>query len=253
VRESDETVVVPFVAGDADLELLRTVSAFVPTTLAEHLQAIEEMGCELAETGVRVDLVPVWAPLFLVWCEEAGVDPGAAVALQRWCERDGLISVAYTHYECGPIAPLVELEEVRSWALRIVTAEPQRRSERAIAGLWSAAAAFLDVVQSRSTHGAELDVAVPTWSEPAHWHLDGSTCDEAAPALDHLHAALMEGLAVDGVAVLVEPGPAGHQVVRVWELGPGGIRPLSAEEAADRCEPKEGSVLVDAWGKPVGA
>ncbi|HEV8116415.1 MAG TPA: hypothetical protein VGP53_09270, partial [Acidimicrobiales bacterium] len=115
-QRSDEPVVVPFVAGEADLELLRTVSPFMAPTLADHVAAVEEGGQVLAESGARVDLVPVWAPLFLVWCTESGVDPGAADALQRWTGRDGLVAVAYTHYEAGSIRGLIELEEVRSWA-----------------------------------------------------------------------------------------------------------------------------------------
>jgi len=56
----------------------------------------------------------------------------------------------------------------------------------------------------------------------------------------------MEGLAIDGTAILVEPGDV-SSVVRVWDLSPGGVRPLRADEALDRCEPKPGATLVDAW------
>ena len=248
---ADDRVVVPFVTGEADLELLRSVSPFMASTIAEHIAVVEEGGQALAEVGVRVDLVPVWAPLFLVWCDEAGVPPGAADALSRWTERRGLVSVAYTHYECGPIAPLVELEEIRSWALRSVLADESRHSERGVASVWAAAHAFLQGVANRSALGSELDVVVPTWSSSAHWHLDGSCCDDSSPTLDHIHAAVMEGLAIDGSAILVEPGsrwtPA---AVRVWDLSPNGVRPLSADEAAERCEPNPGAVLLDAWGNP---
>ena len=243
----DDRVVVPFVAGKADLELLQTVSPFVASSLGDHIDAVERGGQALAESGIRVDLVPVWAPLFLVWCDEKGVDPAAADAFERWTRREGLVSVAYTHYECGPISPLIELEEVRSWALRSVLADRSRHSERGIASVWAAASAFLEIVQRRAGPHSELDVSVPTWAEPAHWHLDGSCCDQSSPALDHLHAALMEGLAIDGSAVLIEPVGEWSSLVRVWDLSPQGIRPLSAEQAGDRCDPQPGAVLVDAW------
>lgn len=246
----DDRVLVPFVAGEADLDMLQSVSPFMAPTISDHIAAIEEGGLELAEAGVRVDLIPVWAPLFLVWCDEAGVNPSAADALHLWTERKGLVSVAYTHYECGPIEPLVELEEVRSWALRSVLADERRHNERAVASVWAAAGAFLEIVAKRSSPGSELDVAIPTWSEPGHWHLDGSFCDESSPTLDHVHAAVMEGLALDGTAVLVEPRNAWSSLVRVWDLSPSGIRPLSAEEARERCQPKPGATLVDAWGDP---
>ncbi len=250
--EADDLVVVPFVAGEADLELLQAVSPFAAPSIADHIAAVEDGGEALAEAGVRVDLVPVWAPLFLVWCEEAGVEPGSADALSRWTRRRGLVSVSYTHYECGPIEPLVELEEIRSWALRSILSDESRQSERAVAAVWAAAAAFLEVVAVRSPPGSELDVAVPTWSSPAHWHLDGSCCDESSPTLDHVHAAVMEALAIDGSAILVEPGNRwASAIVRVWDLSPTGVRPLSADEAAQRCEPKPGAALVDAWGNPV--
>ncbi len=245
----DSPVVVPFIAGKADLDLLRSATPFVPSSLADHIATIEEGGQLLAEAGARVDLVPVWAPLFLVWCAEAGVEPGAADALSRWTRRHGLVSVAYTHYECGSIAPLVELEEVRSWALRSILNDERRGSERAVASIWAAAAAFLEIVASRSAQDGELDVCVPTWSTPAHWHLDGSCCEESALTLDHVHSAVMEGLAIDGTAVLVEPMRRGApSLVRVWDLGPTGVRPLSADEASGRCEPKAGATLVNAWG-----
>ncbi|MEO5680856.1 MAG: hypothetical protein ABIS47_14445 [Acidimicrobiales bacterium] len=247
----DDRVLVPFVAGRADLELLQAVSPFTPSSLADHVAAVEEGGQELAEAGLRVDLVPVWAPLFLVWCEEAGIDPGAADALERWTRRDSLVSVSYTHYGCGPVSPLVELEEVRSWALRSVLADERHQSERAVASVWSTASAFLEVLASRSARGSELDVAIPTWSAPAHWHFDGSCCDDSSPTLDHVHAATMEGLAIDGSAILVEPASRwSPSLVRVWALSPDGIRPLSADEAADRCQPSSGAALVDAWGNP---
>jgi len=247
----DDLVVVPFVAGEADLELLQTVSPFMAPTIADHIAAVEEGGQAMAEAGARVDLVPVWAPLFLVWCDETGVPPGAADALSRWTQRQGLVSVAYTHYECGPIGPLVELEEIRSWALRSVLTDEGRHTVRAVASVWAVAAAFLQGVADRSAPGSELDVAVPTWSAAAHWHLDGSCCEESSPTLDHVHAAVMEGLAIHGSAVLVEPGTGwSPAVVRVWDLSPAGIGPLSADEAAERCEPKAGAVLVDAWGNP---
>jgi len=243
----DDPVLVPFVAGRADLELLRTVSNFLAPSLDDHVAAVEEGGQALAEMGVRVDLVPVWAPLFLVWCDEAGVNPGAADAFGLWAHRKGLVSVSYTQYECGPIAPLVELEEVRSWALRSILADVSRHSERGIASVWAMATAFLEIVGRRSAPGGELDVSIPTWTEPAHWHLDGSCCEQSSPALDHLHAAVMEGLAIDGAAVLVEPAGEWSSLVRVWDLSPAGIRPLSAEEAGGRCDPQPGAVLVDAW------
>jgi hypothetical protein len=247
----EDRVVVPFVAGLADLELLQTVSAFMAPTLDEHVAAIEEGGQALAEAGVRVDLVPVWAPLFLVWCDEKGVSPAAADALELWTRRDGLVSVSYTHYECGPIGPLVELEEVRSWALRSVLSDVTRHSERGVASVWATASAFLEIVARRAAPRSELDISIPTWTQPAHWHLDGSCCEQSSPALDHLHAAVMEGLAIDGSAVLVEPTGDWSSRVRVWDLGPTGIRPLSAVQAADRCEPQPGAVLVDAWRDPV--
>ena len=250
-RLDDDPVVVPFVAGEADLDLLTAVSPFMAPTIADHMAAIEEGGRALAEAGARVDLVPVWAPLFLVWCDEAGVHPGAADALSQWTERQSLVSVAYTHYECGPIAPLVELEEIRSWALRSILADESRHSERGVASVWAAATAFLQHIAGRSALGSELDVTVPTWSSAAHWHLDGSCCDDSSPTLDHIHAAVMEGLAIDGSAILVEPGTRwSPAAVRVWDLSPAGTRPLSADEAADRCEPNPGAVLVDAWGNP---
>jgi len=247
----DDRVIVPFVAGQADLDLLRTVSAFVAPSLADHVAAVEAGGLALAESGVRVDLVPVWAPLFLVWCSEKGVDPGAADAFERWAHRQGLVTVSYTHYECGPITPLIELEEIRSWALRSILADVTRHSERGIASVWAVASAFLEIVGRRAAPRSELDVAIPTWTQPAHWHLDGSCCEQSSPALDHVHAALMEGLAIDGAAVLVEPTGAWSSVVRVWDLSPTGIRPLSAEQAAERCDPQPGAVLVDAWLDPV--
>ena len=248
---SDDLVVVPFVAGEADLELLQAVSPFAAPNIADHIAAVEEGGQALAEAGVRVDLVPVWAPLFLVWCDEAGVKPAAADSLERWTKRPALLSVSYTHYECGPIEPLVELEEIRSWALRSILTDESRQSERAVAAVWAAAAAFLEVVADRCAPESELDVAVPTWSSPAHWHLDGSCCEESSPMLDHVHAAVMEGLAIDGSAILVEPGNRlSSAAVRVWDLSPTGIRPLSAAEAAERCEPSAGATLVDAWGNP---
>lgn len=247
---SNLPVAVPFVAGEADLELLRTASAFMAPSLADHIAAIEEGGQILAESGAQVDLVPVWAPLFLVWCTETGVDPGAADALQRWTRRDGLVSVAYTHYESGPIGALVELEEVRSWALRSILTGDNRSTERAIASVWAAATAFLGVIARHAALGSELDVAVPTWSSPAHWHLDGSFCEESSPTLDHVHAAVMEGLAINGAAVLVEPRPHQVSTVRVWDLSPTGVRPLNALEAGERCEPKAGATLVDAWDSP---
>lgn len=244
-------VVVPFIAGEADLTLLQAASPFIPPTITDHIAAIEEGGQALANAGVRVDLVPVWAPLFLVWCDEAGVDPAAADALARWTQRQGLVSVSYTSYEYGPIGPLVELEEIRSWALRSILTDESRHDERSVASVWAAAAAFLEVIANRSAPGSELDIAVPTWSAPAHWHLDGSCCDDSSPTLDHVHAAVMEGLAIDGSAVLVEPRSRwSSTVVRVWDLSPTGIRPLSADEASERCEPKAGAVLVDAWGNP---
>ena len=246
----NDPVVVPFVTGEADLDLLRTVSPFMAPSLADHIAGIEAGGQFLAESGVRVDLVPVWAPLFLVWCEEAGVDPAAADALARWTGRRGLVSVAYTHYECGPIAPLVELEEVRSWALRSVLADESRSSERSIASVWAASSAFLKITADRSAFGSELDVIVPTWVKPAHWHFDGSFCEDSSPTLDHLHAAVMEGLAIDGVAVVVEPSDQWSSTVRVWELGPTGVRPLSAGEAGGRCELQPGATLIDAWCDP---
>jgi len=249
--QNDDRVIVPFVAGRADHELLRSVSAFVPPTLDEHVAAVEEGGQALAEAGLRVDLVPVWAPLFLVWCAETDLDPGAADALERWSHRQGLVSVSYTHYECGPISPLVELEEVRSWALRSILADVTRHSERGVASVWAAASAFLEIVGRRAGSGSELDISIPTWPQPAHWHLDGSCCEQSSPALDHVHAALMEGLAIDGNAVLVEPTGDWSSLVRVWDLGPAGIRPLSAGQAADRCDPQPGAVLVDAWRDPV--
>ncbi len=248
---TEDPVVVPFVAGEADLHLLQAVSPFMAPTIEDHVAAVEEGGRSLAEAGARVDLVPVWAPLFLVWCDEAGVKPGAADALSRWTQRSGLMSVTYTHYECGPIAPLVELEEIRSWALRSILTDETRHNEQGVASVWAAAAAFLQGVADRSAFGGELDVAVPTWSAAAHWHLDGSCCEHSSPTLDHIHAAVMEGLAIDGNAVLVEPGTRwSPATVRVWDLSPTGIRPLSADEAAERCEPKPGAVLVDAWGNP---
>ena len=240
----------PFVAGGAALELLQSISAYMAPTISDHVAAIESGGQALAEAGVRVDLVPVWAPLFLVWCGERGVDPAAADALEHWALRQGLVSVAYTHYECGPLSPLIELEEVRSWALRSVLADDARHSERGVASVWATASAFLEIVGRRSRRGGELDVDVPTWSQPAHWHLDGSACDESSPTVDHVHAALMEGLAIDGVAVLVEPTGDWSSLVRVWDVSPTGIRPLTAGQARDRCEPKPGGVLVDAWSDP---
>jgi len=249
--DSPDQVIVPFVAGQADLDLLQTVSAFVSPTLGDHMAAIETGGQELAEAGARVDLVPVWAPLFLVWCDEKGVDRGAADVFERWANRQGLVGVSYTHYEGGPIAPLIELEEVRSWALRSVLADATRHSERGIASVWAAASAFLEIVGRRASAGSELDVSVPTWTDPAHWHLDGSCCEQSSPALDHVHAALMEGLAIDGAAVLVEPAGSWSSLVRVWDLSPTGIRPLSAAEAAHRCHPQPGAVLIDAWRDPV--
>jgi len=36
----------------------------------------------------------------------------------------------------------------------------------------------------------------------------------------------------------------------VWELGPNGVRPLSAGEAGDRCELQPGATLIDAWCDP---
>ncbi len=246
----EDRVLVPFIAGGADLEMLQAVSMFMPPTISDHIEAVEEGGQVLAEAGDRVDLMPVWAPLFLVWCDEAGVNPGCADALYLWTQRHGLVSVAYTHYECGPISPLVELEEVRSWALRSVLTDERRHNERAVASVWAAAGAFLEVVASRSSSGSELDVIVPTWGQPAHWHLDGSCCEESSPTLDHVHAAMMEGLSIDGTAVLVEPRNKWSSLVRVWGLSPSGIRPLSAGEARHRCEPKPGATLVDAWGDP---
>lgn len=243
-------MLVPFVAGEADLELLQAVSSFVAPTLEDHVAAVEQGGQVLAEAGVRVDLVPVWAPLFLVWCDESGVDPAAADAFERWSQRQGLVSVAYTHYECGPISPLIELEEVRSWAVRSILSDEDRHSERSVASVWATAAAFLEIVATRAGAGSELDVAVPTWSTPAHWHLDGSCCDDSSPTLDHVHAALMEGLAIDGAAVLIEPAGFRSSRVRVWDLGPAGVRPLTAGEARERCEPRPGATLVDAWGDP---
>jgi hypothetical protein len=245
----EDRVVVPFVAGEADLELLQAVSAFAAPTIEDHAAAVEAGGQALAEGGVRVDLVPLWAPLFLVWCDEQGVYPGAADAFERWAGRAGLVSVAYTHYECGPVTPLIELEEVRSWALRSILADEARHSERGVASVWATASAFLEIVGRRAALGGEFDVAVPTWTQPAHWHLDGSCCDDASPTLDHIHSALMEGLAIDGIAVLTEPS-ALSSLVRVWDLSPTGIRPLSADEALGRCEPKPGAKLVDAWGDP---
>lgn len=249
-ERGEDRVIVPFVAGEADLELLRTVSAFMPATIADHAATIEAGGQALAEHGVRVDLVPVWAPLFLVWCDEKAVNPGAADALEHWSARQGLVSVAYTHYECGPVSPLIELEEVRSWALRSILADDARHSERGVASVWAAASAFLEIVGRRAPRGSELDVAVPTWPSPAHWHLDGSCCEDSSPTIDHIHAALMEGLAIDGLAVLVEPAGRKPSLVRVWDVGPTGIRPLNADEAASRCEPRPGAVLVDAWSDP---
>lgn len=248
-QRSNDAVVVPFVAGEGDLELLRAVSPFMAPTLTDHVAAIEEGGQALAESGARVDLVPVWAPLFLVWCTEAGVDPGSADALQRWTGRGALVAVAYTHYESGSIAGLIELEEVRSWALRSILADDNRTTERAVASVWAAATAFLEVIAGHAVLGSELDVAVPTWSSPAHWHLDGTTCEDSSPTLDHVHAAVMEGLAIDGTAVLVEPRD-GASTVRVWDLSPTGVRPLSAEEGGDRCELQPGATLIDAWGDP---
>ena len=242
---------VPFVAGQADLDLLRTVSPFAAPTLSDHIASVEEGGQALAEAGVRVDLVPLWAPLFLVWCHEKGVDPAGADAFERWALRQGLVSVVYTHYECGPIAPLIELEEVRSWALRSILADVGRHNERGVASVWATATAFLEIVERRASADAELDVSVPTWTQPAHWHLDGSCCDQTSPTRDHVHAALMEGLAIDGSAVLVEPGTGSASLVRVWDLSPTGVRPLSAEEAASRCQPEPGARLVDAWRHPV--
>ena len=137
----ENRVVVPFVAGEADLELLQAVSEFAAPSIADHAAAIEAGGQALAETGARVDLVPIWAPLFLVWCDEKGLNPGAADAFQCWAERRGLVSVAYTHYEVGPIAPLIELEEVRSWALRSILADQSRHSERGVASVGAAASA----------------------------------------------------------------------------------------------------------------
>jgi hypothetical protein len=243
----DDRLVVPFIAGRADLELLQSVSSFAPPSIEDHAAAIESGGQALAEAGARVDLVPVWAPLFLVWCDENSVNPGAADALGRWSAREGLVSVAYTHYECGPVSPLIELEEVRSWALRSILADESRHSERGVASVWAAASAFLEIVGRRAKAGSEIDVAVPTWTQPAHWHLDGSCCDESSPTLDHVHAALMEGLAIDGAAILVEPSGGRGSLVRVWDLSPSGIRPLSADEAHLRCEPKPGARLIDAW------
>ena len=248
--QREDLVVVPFVAGDADLELLQSVSAFVAPTIEDHTAAIESGGQALAEVGVRVDLVPLWAPLFLVWCEETGVNPGAADAFERWAVRPGLVSVAYTHYEWGPISPLIELEEVRSWALRTVLAGDARHNERGVASVWATASAFLEIVGRRARRGSEIDVVVPTWSEPAHWHLDGSLCEEASPTLDHVHPALMEGLAFEGSAVLVEPTGDWSSLVRVWDVSPTGIRPLNAGEAKDRCDPSPGAIVVDAWSDP---
>ncbi len=245
-----DRVLVPFVAGEADLELLQSVTAFTAPTIEDHAAAIEEGGQTLAEAGVRVDLVPVWAPLFLVWCDEKGVNPGAADAFEHWAHRQGLVSVAYTHYECGPISPLIELEEVRSWALRSILADGARHNERGVASVWATANAFLEIIGRRAAPGSELDVAVPTWTTPAHWHLDGSCCDDSSPTLDHVHAALMEGLAIDGAAVLVEPDGDWSSLVRVWDVSPTGIRPLNADEARDRCDPKPGATLVDAWRYP---
>jgi len=246
-----DRVVVPFVAGQADLDMLREVSPFVPATIGDHAAAIEQGGQSLAEAGVQVDLVPVWAPLFLVWCDEKGVDPSAADVLQLWALRQGLVSVIYTHYEFGPISPLIELEEVRSWALRSVLSEVSRHSERGVASVWATANAFLEIVDRRAAPASELDVSIPTWTDPAHWHVDGSCCDQSSPTRDHVHAALMEGLAIDGAAVLVEPSGSFSSLVRVWDLSPTGIRPLSAEEAGTRCEPEPGATLVDAWRDPV--
>lgn len=247
----NDRILVPFVAGQADLELLQAVSSFMAPTLADHIATVEHGGQALAEAGARVDLVPVWAPLFLVWCQEASVDPGAADALARWTHRDSLVSVSYTHYDCGPISPLVELEEVRSWALRSILADERHQSEQAVASVFGAASAFLEILASRSARRSELDVTIPTWSSPAHWHFDGSSCDQSSPTLDHVHAAVMEGLAIDGSAVLVEPqSRRSPSLVRVWDLSPDGIRPLSADEAAERCEPQPGAALVDAWGNP---
>ena len=248
--EREDRVVVPFVAGDADLEVLRSVSAFAPTSIEDHASAIESGGQALAEVGVRVDLVPLWVPLFLVWCEEKGVNPGAADAFGLWVGRQGLVSVAYTHYECGPISPLIELEEVRSLALRSILDDDSRHNERGVASVWATASAFLEIVGRRARRGSELDVVVPTWSERAHWHLDGSPCEEAAPTLDHVHAALMEGLAVVGTAVLVEPTSERSSLVRVWDVSPTGIRPLNAGEARERWDPSPGDTLVDAWTDP---
>jgi hypothetical protein len=247
----DDRVAVPFVAGLADLDLLRSVSAFVAPTLADHIAAIENGGQALAAAGLRVDLVPVWAPLFLVWCAEKGIDPGAADAFEHWAHRQGLVSVVYTHYEVGPIAPLIELEEVRSWALRSILTDVARHSERGVASVWAAASAFLEIVEQRAATEAEIDVSVPTWSETAHWHLDGSCCEQSSPTRDHVHAALMEGLAIDGSAVLIEPFEGSPSLIRVWDLSPTGARPLSAGEAASRCEPEPGAQLVDAWRHPV--
>lgn len=243
----DDRSVVPFVAGTADLELLQSVTPFAAPSIDDHAAAIEAGGQALAESGVRVDLVPVWVPLYLVWCDENGVNPAAADAMERWAQRQGLVSVSYTHYECGPVAPLIELEEVRSWALRSILADEARHSERGVASVWAAASAFLEIVGRRAQTGSELDVAVPTWTQPAHWHLDGTCCDESSPTLDHVHAALMEGLSIDGAAILVEPSGSRTSLVRVWDLSPTGVRPLSADEAHFRCQPKPGARLIDAW------
>lgn len=248
-----ERIVVPFVAGEADLELLRAVSAFVAPTFDDHIAAIEAGGQALAEVGVRVDLVPLWAPLFLVWCAEAGLDPAAADAFERWAQRHGPVFVTYTHYECGPIGPLVELEQVRSRALRSILADRASHSEQAVASVWAVAAAFLDMITRRAAPGSELDVSTPAWDRAAHWHIDGSCCSESSPTLDHVHSALMESLAFAGDLVLVEPGKNECTSVRVWDLGPAGIRPLTAEEAGYRCQPQPGAVLDDAWGHPVSS
>jgi hypothetical protein len=238
---------IPLVPSAQDLALLRIAQPALPERHDQHLRSVEIGGQDLAEAGFQVDLVPVWGPLFYVWCDEVGQDPSAADALERFVNRDALLDVRYPDYEIGPVDAIAELEADRSRAISAVLSGGPDVTEAAVARVWTRATELLRNLYANARSGTQLDVLCQsTGDEPVHWHLDGTTCTSAAGTVDQVLIAILEAMGSCGHVILVDDGLPVHEV-RVWSLGECEVIPLAALEARTICRPEPGSQLLDAF------
>jgi hypothetical protein len=239
---------VPLIPSAQDLALLRMAQAALPDSIDAHLRSVERGGQDLALAGFEVDLVPIWGPLFYVWCDEEGQDPTAADALERFVGRDALLDVRYSGYQEGPLDAIAELEQARSRAISAVLAGGPEITEAAVAHVWMRATELLRNLYGNARHGSQLDVLCQSrGDEPVHWHLDGTTCRTAADTVDDVLIAMLEAMGSSGHVIVVDDDLPVHEV-RVWSLGDHDVIPLPAAEARTICRPEPGSLLVDAWG-----